>query len=158
MRKLLWLLTLFALAYQSLITISALAGPSRLPDRIPTHFDLAGNPTSWGSPHALYLLPAIAIVISLLLALVNRNPASFRYPVRVNPQNRDRLYALGRQTMAFLAAEISLLFATLQWSFLHAFRTSHFTLNPAIVPIATAAILLTALAHTAAMRKSNQTR
>lgn len=155
MRKALWLLTLLALAFTWFITLSALTGPNRLPDKIPTHFNAAGEPNAWGTSTGLYLLPALATGICLLLAVVGLNPSSFRYPIRITPENRGRLYALGAQTMAFLTVETALLFAVLQYSFLQAFRTNRFSLNPAIVPIFTGIILLTTVTHVVVMHKSN---
>ena len=50
MRKTLEVVGLGMLAVLYWITYAALHGPERLPDRIPTHFDISGQPNAWGSP------------------------------------------------------------------------------------------------------------
>jgi uncharacterized membrane protein len=155
MRKLLQLISLLALAALWLLTYSALYGSNALPDRIPTHFDSAGNPNAWGSPgNSLFILPAVATVVFLLIGLVNRKPERFNYPVRVTPQNRNRLQALALQLIACIQAESTGLLAILQYSILQAFRAGHFSLNPALIPIGVAIILLTTLGHILAMRRA----
>jgi len=158
MRKPLEATSLAALIFLWLLTIEALYGPNHLPSRIPTHFNLAGNPDAWGSPNGLSLLPAIATIVYLVLSLISRYPASFNYPARITAQNRNRLHALALQMIAAIKAETALLFAILQYAILHAFRpafqSAHFALPPAIVPAGVGIILLTTFGHIFAMRRS----
>jgi fatty acid desaturase len=116
--------------------------------------NLAGNPDAWGSPHTLWLLPALATVLYLVFTAIGSRPGAFRFPVRVTFQNRDRLQALARQMTAFLKAETVLLLAILQYAILHAFRTSHFSLPAWLIPSGVAVLLLTTLVHIAAMRRA----
>jgi len=53
MRKTMEVLGLILLGYLCWITYWALNGPNRLPDRIPTHFEISGLPNAWGSPRFL---------------------------------------------------------------------------------------------------------
>jgi len=53
MRKLLEAVSVAGLVALYWFTWSALYGPNRLPDRVPTHFDAAGNPNAWGSPRSI---------------------------------------------------------------------------------------------------------
>jgi uncharacterized membrane protein len=115
MRKWLEGIALLALGLHTSITILALLGPQRLPDRIPIHFDTAGHPTSWGSPTMLLLLPAITIIIYLLFTVVTRAPGAFNYPVTVTSQNRQRVQNLAMDMMAWLKAEIVSLLTWMQW-------------------------------------------
>ncbi len=154
MRKLLQAISLIALAILWILSVQALTGPDALPSRIPTHFDIQGNPNAWGSPNGILLLPAIGTAIFLLIGLLSRNPAKFNYPVRVTPQNRDRLYALALQMTESIQAETICLFAVLQYAILHAFRAGHFTLPPVIVPTGVALIIVTTLSHIVAMRRA----
>jgi uncharacterized membrane protein len=154
MRKLLQAISLISLAILWILTIQAIYGPEALPSRIPTHFDIQGNPNAWGSPNGIFLLPAIGTAIFLLIGLFTRNPAKFNYPVRVTPQNRDRLYALALQMTASIQAETICLFTILQYAILHSFRAGHFTLPPTIVPTGVVLILVTTLGHITAMRRT----
>jgi uncharacterized membrane protein len=155
MRKLLQLISLLALAALWLLTWQALHGSTPLPTRIPTHFDIAGNPNAWGSAgNSLFILPAVATAVFLLIGLVSLNPASFNYPVRITPQNRERLQSLALQLIACIQAESTILLAILQYSILQAFRAGHFSLNPFLIPIGVAVILLTTIGHIIAMRRT----
>jgi uncharacterized membrane protein len=55
----------------ALWTAAAVAYP-RLPDRIPTHWNLRGQPDGWGGPAAAFLFPAIATGVAVLLHLLPR--------------------------------------------------------------------------------------
>ena len=94
MRKALEFLGLAALAVLIWITWSALQGPNRLPDHVPTHFDASGTPNAWGSPSGMILMPVLAGALYLVMSVVTRFPDAFHYPVRVTPQNIARLQAV----------------------------------------------------------------
>ena len=106
MRRSLEAIGLFALAGLLWVTCSALYGPEPLPARVPTHFDLAGHPNGWGSPAALFLLPAIALVLYCGMTLVARYPSVFNYPVRVTPANRPRLEEITISLLTWIKVEM----------------------------------------------------
>jgi len=151
MRKSLEALSLFALALLLWITWSALYGSNRLPDRVPTHFDAAGNPNAWGSPVGMTLMPAIAIVLYLLMSLVTRYPGAFHYPVRATRENIDRLQTITVDMVAWLKVENICLFLVLQWAFIQAARTANGHLFPMILPFFIVAIFATIGWHVIAM-------
>jgi len=123
MRKILEVIAWAALAFQVGITVDAFYGPHRLPDRIPIHFDQQGQPNGWGTPADIpFFLPAIALGVYLLLAVIARFPESFNYPVAVNDANRDRLQTLTLGMLAWMRMEIPCLFAFMQWIILQAAR------------------------------------
>jgi hypothetical protein len=151
MRRNLEIVGLALLAILCWITFRALYGPSRLPDRIPTHFDLAGNPNGWGSPAMLWLLPVMAVVIYGLITVVSFFPSAFNYPVRVTPENRPRLQALSLQMVAWLKVELAFLFTWLQWSILGAVRAGHGRVSPWIVPVFLVLVFGTCIGHIVAI-------
>jgi uncharacterized membrane protein len=134
MRKTLEAISLGALALLVWVTWSALAGPGRLPDRIPTHFDVAGNPNGWGSPAMLLLLPVVAVAIYLVMTVVSRFPSSFNCPVRVTEENRVRLQQQTLDMLAWLKAELACLFAWMQWSIIQLIQNGHGRLSPVLMP------------------------
>jgi uncharacterized membrane protein len=134
MRKLLEAFALTGLAAVVWLTYSALYGRGRLPDRVPTHFDGAGNPNGWGSPHALIIMPLIAASIYLLMTVAALFPSAFHYPVRSTPQALPRMQAITLDMLAWLKAEIVCLFAVLQWASIQSARTGYGHLFAAILP------------------------
>lgn len=104
-----------------------------LPSRIPTHFSLAGTPNGWGSPHMLWALLALQVVLaSILLTL----PIwSRRFPQFVNlgtrklsdftPEQRELVMPLLRKMAGFMGVATSLFFVYIIWSTIHAAEESH---------------------------------
>jgi uncharacterized membrane protein len=145
MRKILEAVSLASLAVLLWITYAALRGPERLPDRIPTHFDLSGHPNGWGSPGALWLLPIVAVAIYLAITITSRFPSAFHYPVRVTQENLPRLQAISLQMIAWLKAESLCFFAWIQWSILQSVQNGRFGISPFLMPAFLVVILGTVL-------------
>jgi uncharacterized membrane protein len=82
-----------------------------LPDRIPIHFGFSGQPDAWGNKVMIWLLPAVAAIIFVLLAAVSRYPHTFNYTVRITDENAERQYLLARSLLVWLKAEVCWLFA-----------------------------------------------
>lgn len=141
MRKLFEVVALLALIATAWLAWGAVYGPNRLPDRIPTHFDAAGNPNGWGSPSMMMLMPVIAFATWLTLTVVSRFPAAFHYPVSAVPELLPRLQSLTQQMLVVLKAELTCLFAALQWIFIRSARTGDGHLFGAILPIVLAGVL-----------------
>jgi hypothetical protein len=156
MRKSLEALAVATLALQLWITYRALFGPERLPERIPTHFDGAGNPNGWGTPTMLLLLPAIAVSIYLLFTVVTRFPSAFNYPVRVTTQNRLQLQALALDMIAWLKVELICLFTWIQWATIEVARHPQQGLPGMLMPIALVAVFATIAWHIVAMFRAAQ--
>jgi uncharacterized membrane protein len=151
MRSTLEAIGIALLALLAGITWSALNGPNPLPQRIPTHFNAIGEPNAWGSPSTLWLLPAVAAFVFLLISVVSLYPASFNFPVRSTPVNRPRLVALTIQMMAWVKVELVCLFLYIQWTIIESVRQGHAALSPAIVPIFLVAVFATIAVHAMAV-------
>ena len=153
MRKTLEAISLGALAVLIWSTYRALYGPVRLPARIPTHYDLAGQPNGWGTPAMLLLLPALAMALYLLITVVARFPSCFNYPVRVTAGNRGRLEPLALGMIAWLKTEVVCLFAWIQISTIEAAWRGLGGLPPALIPVSLVAIFATVGWYIVAMRR-----
>jgi uncharacterized membrane protein len=147
MRKTLEAIGLGGLAVMFWVTYSAFNGPNPLPDRIPTHFDAAGEPNGWGSPNTLWLLPVIGAAIYLLITVISQFPSTFKYSVQVTEENRARLQEVTLDMLAWLKAELVGLFAVLQWWMIQAARSSHGRISPWLVPGFLAVVFATAGLH-----------
>jgi uncharacterized membrane protein len=156
MRRLLELVSLAALAVMLAVTILAFYGPAPLPPRIPTHFNLAGHPDGWGSPHMLMALPLIAAAIYILMTLVARYPEAFNYPVRVTTQNRQRLQDLALGMIAWLKAEVVSFIAWVQVSAIRAARHPDQGFSAALMPMLLVAVFATIIVYIAAMFRAGR--
>jgi uncharacterized membrane protein len=151
MRKTLEAIGVVLLALLAGMTWNAVDGPNPLPQRIPTHFNAMGEPNAWGSPSALWLLPAVAAFVFVLISLVSLFPASFNFPVRSTPVNRPRLVALTIRMMAWVKVELVCLFLYIQWTIIESVRGGHAALSPLIVPVFLVAVFGTIAAHAVAV-------
>lgn len=62
----------------------------QLPASIPFHFNISGNPDSWGSKNLIFLLPAIAIGLFFVIRYLMRFPHLIIYPVTITEENKAR--------------------------------------------------------------------
>jgi uncharacterized membrane protein len=122
MRKTLATIGLTVLAFQVWGYCRDLYGPNRLPDRVPTHFDLAGHPNGWDSPSFLIFLPILSAALYLFFSVIARFSSMFHYPVEVTDANRDRLQSLAIGMIAWIRMEMVCIFATAQWMASHLAR------------------------------------
>lgn len=111
-----WLdwLPLFFIAASLLIAIWYY--PS-LPDKIPTHFNLKGEPDDWSSKNAVFMLPGIAVFMYGIMMVVIKGvpPRMWNLPVKVTPENAEVQYRLARNMMRALNAVITGFFCLMNY-------------------------------------------
>ena len=154
LRKSLETVAVIALAALWVMTAYSLSGPDRLPGRIPTHFDLAGNPNGWGAPQILWLLPGFATLIYATMSMVARFPAAFNYPVRVTPANRAILEGWALRLISWLKAETICLFTWIQYHTIEAAKSGRGGLSPISILAAVVVVFVTVGWHLIAMRRA----
>jgi uncharacterized membrane protein len=70
-----------------------------LPETIPTHYNFSGQVDGYGSSKTLFVMPGIATVVAILLALLSQIPHQFNYLVRITEANAERQYRNGRMLL-----------------------------------------------------------
>jgi uncharacterized membrane protein len=144
MRKTMETICLGILAALCWITYAALHGAERLPDRIPTHFDISGQPNAWGAPGFLWFLPMVGIGLYLLLtALGSIRFRRYNLPVPVTEANLSFIQEQTSVMVAWIKCEMLCLFAYLQWSIIQAARSNKFRLSPLMIPLSLVVIFST---------------
>ena len=141
------------------VTFAALHGPERLPDRIPTHFDISGQPNAWGPPGFLWFLPVVATGLYLLLTVLG----SIRYrrynlPVRITEANLPFIQDQTILMVAWIKSEVLCLFVYLQWSILRSARDGAFRLSPLLIPVVLVVIFSTVGWNLAALLRGARER
>jgi uncharacterized membrane protein len=86
-----------------------------LPDQIPAHFGITGQPDRWGSKKEIWLLPALSVVIYVGMTVLSRYAPKFNYLWEITPANAARQYQLARSLVTALKAEVIALFAIISW-------------------------------------------
>jgi uncharacterized membrane protein len=136
MRKTMEVAGLGTLAALFWITYAALNGQEKLPDRIPTHFDISGQPSAWGPPGFLWLLPIIGTGLYLLITVLGSIQfRRYNLPVSVTEANLPFIQQQTSTMVAWIKCELLGLFVYLQWSIIQSARTSEFRLSPLLIPL-----------------------
>lgn len=115
--------------FQAILEITALSGLTfhigiiaskwvALPETIPVHFGVSGQPDLWGEKELMLLLPALSLLFYGGLTWLNRYPHKFNYLVSINEHNAERQYHLAQSLITAIKAQVMWLFAfiTLQAS------------------------------------------
>ncbi|MEA5139426.1 DUF1648 domain-containing protein [Arcicella rigui] len=75
---------------------------SHLPDKIPTHFNFAGDADSFGHKGMILLLPLIATLLFIKLNAVTKSPQKFNYPIPITENNAEKVYLYSSRMMRYL--------------------------------------------------------
>ncbi len=86
-----------------------------LPETVPIHFGVSGQPDNVGAKNLLLIFPLLGLVLYLLLTFLSRNPHQYNYPWQVTLANAERQYRLARTMIAALKAEVLLIFSYISW-------------------------------------------
>lgn len=86
---------------------------SGLPEQIPVHFGLNGEPDDWGSRGEVLVLPLVALLQFALLSVLARFPHRYNYMVRITAANAERQYRLASRLLYLLSLLVLLLFFAL---------------------------------------------
>lgn len=106
-----WLVEFLALAFMIIIIIMPLIYYDDLPQKIPVHFNSAGEPDGFGSKTTLFLFPAIGLFLYSLLTIISFFPHIFNFPVKITPQNAEIQYRLANRLLRILKALMLMMFA-----------------------------------------------
>jgi uncharacterized membrane protein len=117
----------------------------RLPERVPTHFNLAGEADAWGARVNVLILPGVTLGLYTLLTLISFFPHIWNFPVRITKENAARQYRLGRLMVACLKAELVWVMAILSWQTMDAAVSGGARLHPATLPVMLGVVGVTVL-------------
>lgn len=82
-----------------------------LPDQIPGHYNAAGEVDRWGSKIETLILPIMMLVMYGGLTLVSNFPDLWNMPTNVTPQNKDKVYKIGKDMLIVLRTLVVINFA-----------------------------------------------
>lgn len=82
----------------------------RLPEKIPMHYNFAGEIDNWGSKSGLFFMPIMSVFLYLLLTVVTFFPSAWNMPVTVKEENKLRAYSCVKTMMILMKLEIMICF------------------------------------------------
>lgn len=80
-----------------------------IPDTIPNHFNLQGEPDGYGSKNGIWILPGMGVFLYLLLGLFRNIPHVLNIPVEITPENAELQYRLVTRMLNWLSLLILLI-------------------------------------------------
>lgn len=86
----------------------------RLPDMVPTHFDLAGEATDFGPKKISFLMPILASLQFLIIGVIQAYPEQFNYTVTITPENAERQYTNGVRMIRTVKIVLVAVFLTIE--------------------------------------------
>lgn len=115
-----------------------------LPERVPMHFNSAGEVDGWGSRLSIFLLPGILGGTTLfILILAYKVPnEQLNIPFEVTEQNAAEHYALARLLLLVMGAAIAVVGAYLSWETLQTATGQREAISDLTLPLIFGATLL----------------
>ena len=86
---------------------------SKLPDIIPSHFNLKGDIDGSGGKAGIIFLPILTTVLLIGFTIANRFPHILNYPVKITEDNALRQYTLATKLMRYINLATAILFGTI---------------------------------------------
>lgn len=108
-------------ALAALLAMFVLVGThlSELPERIPTHYNAAGEPDQWGPKNRAWILPALGAGLYIVLTSLSRVAASGKLRLNVPPgidATSPAVQAEARQLLTVVKVLVMATFAYITWS------------------------------------------
>ena len=94
-------------------TIFVLVMWPHVPEQIPTHFNISGEPDAYGGKGQMILLIVLAWVMFIGMTVLMNFPDTWSLPVKVTAENRARLYSIARTMLEIIKFLAVLLMTTL---------------------------------------------
>lgn len=93
-----------------------------LPDKIPIHFNIVGEPDRFSNKKFFYFLPIIATLLLGLFFYLSNFPESANYTVEITPENEQSQYKMG-----IVFSQIILFFCLLLFFIIQDFTVKYVT-------------------------------
>lgn len=95
----------------------------RLPEKIPTHFDLEGKPDSFGKKRFAYFLPVLSLIFYTGFFFITRNPESGNFPFEITKANYETQFFIMIFLLKWLLFLVLLMFFNIQdYTFRYSFN------------------------------------
>jgi uncharacterized membrane protein len=118
-----WIIEILCLLGQLFLIILPLYYFNELPTRLPSHFNIYGQPDLYRDKSAILIFPFLSLVLYIGLTILNKFPNVFNYPVKITNENAERLYTIGTKTIRILK------FVIIATFFFLTYRTIKIVLN-----------------------------
>lgn len=115
---------------------------SRLPETIPVHFNILGEPDGFGSKKTLLMFPIIGTVLFLGMTILNKFPHVFNYPTKITEENALRQYTGATRMVRYLKFAVILIFSIIVFKTLKTLEGKSSGLGPWFLPLTAGLIFI----------------
>jgi uncharacterized membrane protein len=130
-----WVIDFTGFVFMVILVAIPLIFSKDLPERIPVHFNLAGEPDGYGTKLSLWILPLTGAVTYIGMTILELFPYLFNYPVEITPENALTQYRFGTRLIRILKTVIVLLFSFISYQTIKTALGTSSGLGKAFLPI-----------------------
>jgi signal transduction histidine kinase len=84
-----WLVEILAAIALIILIVITLIHYSELPDKVPVHFNISGEPDSYAGKMGIWILSIVGTVLYIGLTILNRFPHAFNYTAKITMENAE---------------------------------------------------------------------
>jgi uncharacterized membrane protein len=130
-----WVIEIMAFLFLVFQIILPLIYYNHLPERIPVHFNGAGQPDGYGSRSTLWILPATSLFLYLLLTILEAFPYIYNFPVEITPDNAVTQYTLATRLIRILKTVLLIIFSFISYKTIKTSTGETVGLGKAFLPV-----------------------
>lgn len=130
-----WIAELIAFVFLVMLVALPLIFLKELPERIPVHFNLAGQTDSYGSRSTMWLLPLLGLFIYIGMTIIERFPHIYNYPVEITEKNALKQYIIATRLIRILKTVILIIFSFITWQTIKTAKGNTSGLGKVFLPV-----------------------
>ena len=130
-----WVLEAVAISFLLILIVLPLIWYNDLPEKIPVHFNGAGEPDGYGSRATLWILPFTGFFMWLLFTVLEAFPQIYNFPVKITPDNVLTQYRMATRLLRILKSVILIIFSFLSFQTIRTATGGAEGLGKAFMPV-----------------------
>ncbi|MGP4081206.1 DUF1648 domain-containing protein [Pseudalkalibacillus sp. R45] len=115
---------------------------SSIPNKVPVHFNFAGEPDNWGHKGLIWLLLFIGISMWIGLTFLEKYPHVYNY-ITLTEENIEKQYKNASMMINVIKNELLILFVLLTWRTVQVAKGSHENLPGWDLPVILGILFIT---------------
>lgn len=126
---------------------------SKLPEKVPAHYNAAGEVDRWGSKWELVILPVVGAFNILLMQTFELFPELHNYPRRFNESNAEQFYLNSRRMLNQMKNACFIIFALILFESISISLTWHSGFGKWFLPIVISIVFIPLIVGIVRQRK-----
>lgn len=104
-----WILEGLGLLALAVMLVYPMILYDQIPEKIPVHFNLAGEADAFGSRSTLWIIVGLGFVLFIALNSILRIPHEYNYPVKITEENAQSMYRMTQHYLIWLKVSVTIL-------------------------------------------------